>query len=32
MIKKFTDVLSTLVYSESLQFVLRRKAPMSAEL
>ena len=30
--KKFTDVLCTVVYSESLEFVLRRKIPMTSEL
>lgn len=32
LLKKFSDVLCTLVYSESLQFVLRRASPMSAQL
>ena len=32
LVQKFTHVLCTLVYSESLQFVLRRASPMSAQL
>lgn len=31
-LKDFGDVLCTLVYSESLQFILRRVSPMSAQL